>query len=114
MQSQRRPLSMKKKLILPLSLLFAMLSTGCASLGRTELAPIPVDPEWRPGLLGLVANSLAEEYERPVSLWGREGGSSLKGSCRAGRRGVTNLHVRLNRLPTEGVIKQTEIGDLTL
>ena len=42
------------------------------------------DPDWRPGLLGLVANTLAEEYERPVFLWGREGGTSLKGSCRAG------------------------------
>jgi single-stranded-DNA-specific exonuclease len=42
------------------------------------------DPDWRPGLLGLVANTLSEEYERPVFLWGREGGHSLKGSCRAG------------------------------
>jgi single-stranded-DNA-specific exonuclease len=43
------------------------------------------DPEWRPGLLGLVANSIAEEYQRPVFLWGREGSNTLKGSCRAGR-----------------------------
>ena len=42
------------------------------------------NPDWRPGLLGLVANTLAEEYERPVFLWGREGSTSLKGSCRAG------------------------------
>lgn len=49
MQSQPRRPNMKSLLILPLSLLFAMLSTGCASLGRTELAPIPVDPEWRQG-----------------------------------------------------------------
>lgn len=42
------------------------------------------DPDWRPGLLGLVANSLAEEYDRPVFLWGREGGMTAKGSCRAG------------------------------
>lgn len=47
------------------------------------------DPEWRPGLVGLVANTLAEEYERPVFLWGREGGTSLKGSCRAGSAGVS-------------------------
>ncbi|OYV27252.1 MAG: hypothetical protein B7W98_02150, partial [Parcubacteria group bacterium 20-58-5] len=31
------------------------------------------DPEWRPALLGLVANTIADEYERPVFLWGREG-----------------------------------------
>lgn len=46
------------------------------------------DPEWRPGLLGLVANSVAEEYQRPVFLWGREGSNILKGSCRAGRPDV--------------------------
>lgn len=53
-----------------------------------ELPPVIAmgDPEWRPGLLGLVANSLAEEYERPVFLWGREGTGSAKGSCRAGRK----------------------------
>ena len=42
------------------------------------------DPEWRPALLGLVANGIAEEYERPVFLWGREGNLSLKGSVRSG------------------------------
>lgn len=42
------------------------------------------DPAWRPSLLGLVANSIAEEYERPVFLWGREGNHVIKGSCRAG------------------------------
>ena len=46
------------------------------------------DPEWRPGLLGLVANSVSEEYQRPVFLWGREGSNTLKGSCRAGRPDV--------------------------
>jgi single-stranded-DNA-specific exonuclease len=46
------------------------------------------DPEWRPGLLGLVANSIAEEHQRPVFLWGREGSNTLKGSCRAGRPDV--------------------------
>ena len=46
------------------------------------------DPEWRPGLLGLVANSIAEEYERPVFLWGREANMRAKGSCRAGKKGM--------------------------
>lgn len=41
------------------------------------------NPEWRPALLGLVANSLAEEYERPVFVWGRDGSGVLKGSCRS-------------------------------
>ena len=51
------------------------------------------DPDWRPGLLGLVANSLAEEYGRPVFLWGRDGGVSLKGSCRAGRKDVSVVEI---------------------
>lgn len=41
------------------------------------------NPEWRPSLLGLVANSLVEEYQRPVFVWGRDGDGVLKGSCRS-------------------------------
>jgi len=42
------------------------------------------DPEWKPALLGLVAGGIADEYERPVFLWGREGNGSIKGSMRSG------------------------------
>ncbi|MEK7114047.1 MAG: single-stranded-DNA-specific exonuclease RecJ, partial [Patescibacteria group bacterium] len=42
------------------------------------------NPEWRPALLGLVAGNIADEFERPVFLWGREGNMSLKGSFRSG------------------------------
>lgn len=49
------------------------------------------DPEWRPSLLGLVASNIADEFERPVFLWGREGlpagrqgNGKLKGSFRSG------------------------------
>lgn len=41
------------------------------------------NPAWRPGLLGLVANSIAETYGKPVVLWGREGGTTIKGSVRS-------------------------------
>lgn len=41
------------------------------------------NPTWRPGLLGLVANSIAETHNKPVFLWGREGGETIKGSCRS-------------------------------
>ena len=47
------------------------------------------DPDWRPGLLGLVANGIAEEYGRPVFLWGREGNGANKGSCRSGPGNVS-------------------------
>ncbi len=61
---------------------------------RTSLPSVIAlgDPTWRPALLGLVANNIAEEYERPVFLWGREGNQTLKGSCRgAGGVHVVNL-----------------------
>ncbi|MEI7719770.1 MAG: DHH family phosphoesterase [bacterium] len=38
---------------------------------------------WRPGILGLVANSLMQKHGKPVFLWGREGGELLRGSCRS-------------------------------
>ena len=42
------------------------------------------NPLWRPALVGLAANKLAEEYSRPVFLWGRDGNEVIKGSCRSG------------------------------
>ena len=42
------------------------------------------NPEWRPSLVGLAANKLAEEYNRPVFLWGKDGNGMFKGSCRSG------------------------------
>ena len=53
------------------------------------------NPDWRPALLGLVANSIVKEYNRPVFLWGREGGESIKGSCRS--EGVTDLVALMER-----------------
>jgi single-stranded-DNA-specific exonuclease len=52
---------------------------------RQEISSVIVigSPEWRPALAGLVANSLVEEYERPVFVWERDGDGILKGSCRS-------------------------------
>ncbi|MGB8815929.1 MAG: single-stranded-DNA-specific exonuclease RecJ [Minisyncoccia bacterium] len=41
------------------------------------------NPDWKPSLLGLVANSLLDDHDGPVFLWGREDGKNLKGSCRS-------------------------------
>lgn len=54
-----------------------------------EMTDIPAvlvmgNPLWRPALVGLTANKLAEEYKRPVFLWGRDGNDVIKGSCRSG------------------------------
>lgn len=40
--------------------------------------------EWRPSLVGLAANKLAEEFGRPAFLWGTDGNGVFKGSCRSG------------------------------
>ena len=52
---------------------------------KTELRDVIVmgNPDWKPSLLGLAANSLVDEYKRPVFLWGRESATVLKGSCRS-------------------------------
>lgn len=41
------------------------------------------NPNWRPSLLGLAGNSIMEDIRRPIFLWGRNGESLLKGSCRS-------------------------------
>lgn len=47
---------------------------------------------WRPAVLGLVANSLKDDHDRPVFLWGKENGKMIKGSCRSdGRVSVVEL-----------------------
>jgi single-stranded-DNA-specific exonuclease len=42
------------------------------------------DPEWLPGMCGLLASRLVDEYDRSAFVWGRGPGDKLKGSCRAG------------------------------
>lgn len=42
------------------------------------------NPQWRPSLVGLAANKLAEEYGRPAFIWGTDGNGVYKGSCRSG------------------------------
>lgn len=65
------------------------------NLGEKKIILIG-NPDWRPALLGLAANSIAEEYNRPVFLWGREGGEFIKGSCRSD--GTTNLVSLMERV----------------
>lgn len=54
-----------------------------------ELTAVPEvivlgNPKWRPSLVGLTASKLAEEYNRPAFIWGRDGNNEIKGSCRGG------------------------------
>lgn len=60
-------------------------------LAEYKESPVIVigSPSWRPGILGLVANSLVEAHHKPAFVWGREGGDLLRGSCRS--EGTTNV-----------------------
>ena len=62
-------------------------------LANTDLTKSPLivmgNPNWRPGILGLVANSLVGAHGKPVFLWGREGGEVIRGSVRSD--GVLNV-----------------------
>lgn len=56
------------------------------------------NPWWRVGVVGIVANQLAETYDRPVFVWGKEGSQegskAIKGSCRSdGRVNLVDLMV---------------------
>ncbi len=54
------------------------------------------NPNWQPSLMGLAASKIAEEYLKPVFLWGRGDGVELKGSCRTwGDISVYNLLQKL-------------------
>lgn len=44
------------------------------------------NPRWNVGVVGIVANQLAEEFDRPVFVWGREGSTHTRGSCRSDGR----------------------------
>ncbi len=61
------------------------------------------NPDWRPSLLGLVANSLAEEFNKPAFLWGRDGDGIIKGSCRSG--GTVSVVDIMHKVPA-GVMLQ--------
>ncbi|HRH26275.1 MAG TPA: single-stranded-DNA-specific exonuclease RecJ [Candidatus Paceibacterota bacterium] len=43
------------------------------------------NPDWKPGVLGLMANALSEKVGKSVFLWGKEDSPHYKGSVRATR-----------------------------
>ncbi|OGJ03353.1 single-stranded-DNA-specific exonuclease RecJ, partial [Candidatus Nomurabacteria bacterium RIFCSPLOWO2_12_FULL_41_10] len=41
------------------------------------------NPEWRVGVLGLIAGRISDEYKKPVFVWGKDENDCIKGSCRS-------------------------------
>lgn len=76
----------------------APLESGAPLEAEDSISPIICmgNPQWQPGVLGLAASCLAEEYDRPVFLWGRgEESDLIKGSCRSdGRVNIVDLMTR--------------------
>jgi single-stranded-DNA-specific exonuclease len=68
-------------------------------MGGSVESPVIVmgSPQWRPGILGLVASSLSEAHGKPVFLWGRDGSglpqedALLRGSCRSASVSVVEI-----------------------
>jgi single-stranded-DNA-specific exonuclease len=48
-----------------------------------DLVVVLGNPEWKPALLGLAANSIMGDRGGVVCLWGRDANGKLKGSCRS-------------------------------
>ena len=57
--------------------------TARARFGGSEKVIAFGNPEWKPALLGLAANSIVEERGGVVCLWGRDAAGRIKGSCRS-------------------------------
>ena len=74
----------------------AMLSTLGSQVSQPD-TPLPAalcvhDPQWHPGVVGLVASKLKERAHRPVVAFApaEPGGESLRGSARS----IAGLHIR--------------------
>jgi single-stranded-DNA-specific exonuclease len=66
---------------------------------KVEIPKIIVagNSKWPPSILGLVAGNLAEEFKKPVFLWGQNGYEEIKGSCRSDKK--TDIFSLMQKLP---------------
>lgn len=61
------------------------------------------DPTWRAGVLGLVAGKIVDEYKKPAFVWGLEGGTVIKGSCRSD--GTVNIVEMMGNLGENSLLE---------
>lgn len=60
-----------------------------------DLVVVLGNPDWKPSLLGLAANSIVEEYGGIALLWGRDANGKIKGSARSdGSMSVVELFAK--------------------
>ncbi|WP_028918883.1 single-stranded-DNA-specific exonuclease RecJ [Pseudoxanthomonas suwonensis] len=70
----------------------AALSRARLEEGEAPLAPCLFDPEWHPGVVGLVASKIKERLHRPVLAFApaEPGSATLRGSARS----IPGFHIR--------------------
>lgn len=61
------------------------------------------NPNWRIGVLGIIATKITEEYKKPSFVWGSDGTGILRGSCRS--YGNINLVEMMNLLPENSLLE---------
>lgn len=75
------------------------------ALSHKDDKPVIVigNPEWKPGVLGIVASKIVDEYKKPAFVWGRGEGDVIKGSCRS--FGEINLVKIMSALPEYSLLE---------
>jgi single-stranded-DNA-specific exonuclease len=70
----------------------ALARIDVAEDGQVPLAPCLFDPEWHPGVVGLVASKMKERLHRPVVAFApaEPGSTTLRGSARS----IAGFHIR--------------------
>jgi single-stranded-DNA-specific exonuclease len=71
----------------------AIIKDAKKKIKKRELSEVIVvgNPDWSPGILGLVASNLVEEFARPTFVWGYDNKGEIKGSCRGNGVSVIDL-----------------------
>jgi len=61
------------------------------------------NPNWRIGVLGIVASKVVEEYKKSAFIWGGDGNGFIRGSCRS--FGSVNLVKLMGSLPENSLVE---------
>jgi single-stranded-DNA-specific exonuclease len=66
------------------------------TLSKRDISNVIVigNPNWRIGVLGIVASNIVEEYGKTAFVWGKDDSGNIKGSCRSD--GSVNLVELMN------------------
>lgn len=78
-----------------------------STLNKREQKSVIVigNPNWRIGVLGIVASKIVDEYKKPAFVWGSDGSGDIKGSCRLPTQASgSNLVEMMTSLPENSLL----------